>query len=61
MTTTQQSTVTNGYSAIRSRPIRHDGTDQVTSRARYGADLSLPGERPSNVTWNITPLAEQVG
>ncbi len=43
MTTTQQSAATNGYSVIGSRPIRHDGTDKVTGRAQYGADLSLPG------------------
>ena len=43
MTTTQQSAATNGYSVIGSRPIRHDGTDKVTGRAQYGADISLPG------------------
>jgi xanthine dehydrogenase molybdenum-binding subunit len=25
------------------RPIRHDGADKVTGRAKYGADFSLPG------------------
>ena len=25
------------------RPIRHDGTDKVTGRAQYGADIQLPG------------------
>ena len=43
MTTTQQSAPANGYSVIGSRPIRHDGTDKVTGRAQYGADISLPG------------------
>ena len=32
-----------GYRVIGSRPVRHDGADKVTGRARYGADLSLPG------------------
>ena len=31
------------YTAIGTRPIRHDGVDKVTGRANYGADLSLPG------------------
>lgn len=29
------------YSVIGTRPIRHDGTDKVTGRALYGADLRL--------------------
>ncbi len=28
---------------VGTRPIRHDGVDKVTGRARYGADFSLPG------------------
>jgi CO/xanthine dehydrogenase Mo-binding subunit len=28
---------------VGTRPIRHDGLDKVTGRARFGADLSLPG------------------
>ena len=28
---------------IGSRPIRHDGLDKVTGRARFGADFTLPG------------------
>ncbi|HUR33139.1 MAG TPA: xanthine dehydrogenase family protein molybdopterin-binding subunit [Vicinamibacterales bacterium] len=31
------------YSAIGTRPVRHDGVDKVTGRANYGADLALPG------------------
>lgn len=31
------------YNQIGSRPIRHDGLDKVTGRARFGADYSLPG------------------
>ena len=31
------------FSVVGSRPIRHDGTDKVTGRAQYGADINLPG------------------
>jgi CO/xanthine dehydrogenase Mo-binding subunit len=31
------------YQVIGTRPIRHDGTDKVTGRALYGADIRLPG------------------
>ena len=31
------------FKVIGTRPIRHDGVDKVTGRARYGADVSLPG------------------
>src|SRR6266851_1769108 len=34
---------TNGFKVIGTRPIRHDGVDKVTGRAKYGADISLPG------------------
>ena len=33
----------NGYKVIGTRPIRHDGTDKVTGRAQYGADIQLSG------------------
>ncbi|MBI2317164.1 MAG: xanthine dehydrogenase family protein molybdopterin-binding subunit, partial [Betaproteobacteria bacterium] len=29
---------------VGTRPIRHDGVDKVTGRARYGADFDLPGQ-----------------
>jgi len=32
-----------GYKVIGTRPIRHDGVDKVTGRAKYGADFSFPG------------------
>lgn len=36
--------MSNGtFTAIGTRPVRHDGVDKVTGRANYGADLSLPG------------------
>jgi xanthine dehydrogenase molybdenum-binding subunit len=31
------------YDVIGTRPVRHDGTDKVTGRALYGADIRLPG------------------
>jgi xanthine dehydrogenase molybdenum-binding subunit len=30
------------FRIIGTRPIRHDGVDKVTGRAKYGADFSLP-------------------
>ena len=31
------------FNVVGTRPIRHDGADKVTGRARYGADIHLPG------------------
>lgn len=31
------------YQVIGTRPVRHDGADKVTGRAKYGADLNLSG------------------
>src|ERR1700722_18292069 len=31
------------YKVIGTRPIRHDGVDKVTGRAKYGADVQLSG------------------
>ena len=31
------------FSQVGSRPVRPDGVDKVTGRARYGADISAPG------------------
>ena len=31
------------FRVIGTRPIRHDGEDKVTGRAKYGADYALPG------------------
>jgi CO/xanthine dehydrogenase Mo-binding subunit len=39
MTTTDK----REYKVIGTRPIRHDGTDKVTGRAQYGADIRLTG------------------
>ena len=34
---------TQDYKVVGTRPIRHDGADKVTGRARYAADIQLPG------------------
>ena len=34
---------TQEYKVVGTRPIRHDGPDKVMGRARYAADISLPG------------------
>ena len=31
------------FNVVGSRPIRHDGEEKVTGRARYSADINLPG------------------
>ncbi len=36
-------TTTPEYKVIGTRPVRHDGIDKVTGRAKYGADYSFPG------------------
>ena len=34
---------TKEYKVVGTRPIRHDGVDKVTGRARYGADVHMAG------------------
>ena len=34
---------TKTYKVIGKRPIRHDGFDKVTGRARFSADIQMPG------------------
>ena len=34
---------TQEFKVVGKRPIRHDGWDKVTGRARYGADIQLTG------------------
>jgi xanthine dehydrogenase molybdenum-binding subunit len=31
------------YKVVGTRPVRHDGVDKVTGRAKYGVDASMPG------------------
>ncbi len=37
------STPFDGFKVIGTRPVRHDGVEKVTGRAKYGADYALPG------------------
>ena len=41
--TSETTLSTKPYKVVGTRPIRHDGTDKVTGRAMYGADIQLPG------------------
>ncbi|MCP3987545.1 MAG: xanthine dehydrogenase family protein molybdopterin-binding subunit [Actinomycetia bacterium] len=43
MTVTGEPQATPGYKWVGSRPIRPDGLEKVTGKARFGADLYLPG------------------
>ena len=45
MTTTTGANAQGGsaFKVIGTRPIRHDGLERVTGKARYGADISFPG------------------
>jgi len=43
MTVTEEPTSAPSYKWVGSRSIRPDGLDKVTGRARFGADLVLPG------------------
>lgn len=38
-----EATSNRKFRVIGTRPIRHDGVDKVTGRAKYGADYSFPG------------------
>ena len=35
--------IVSKFKQVGSRPVRHDGLEKVTGRARFGADVSLPG------------------
>jgi CO/xanthine dehydrogenase Mo-binding subunit len=43
MTVTEEPDARPGYKWVGTRPIRPDGFDKVTGKARFGADLKLPG------------------
>jgi CO/xanthine dehydrogenase Mo-binding subunit len=36
-------TLSPGFKSVGTRPIRPDGFEKVTGRAKFGADLKLPG------------------
>ncbi|MEL7157003.1 MAG: xanthine dehydrogenase family protein molybdopterin-binding subunit, partial [Actinomycetota bacterium] len=44
MTVTDEPQANPGYKQVGSRPIRPDGLEKVTGKARFGADLQLPGQ-----------------
>ena len=46
------------FKVVGTRPLRHDGLDKVTGRARYGADVNLPGSTGDN--WDATPLQHAI-
>jgi len=56
MATIEENITTDGgekpngkYKVIGTRPIRHDGVDKVTGRARYGGDTRLTGMLPGAI------------
>ena len=50
---------TQDYNVIGTRPIRHDGTDKVTGRAQYAADIDLAG--PKGPEYESGPCSSRVG
>ncbi|MCR9114468.1 MAG: hypothetical protein NXH84_14420, partial [Rhodobacteraceae bacterium] len=40
---TKQTLDTHQFKVVGTRPLRPDGVDKVTGRARFGADMSAPG------------------
>ena len=43
MTVTDERTIEPPYKWVGTRPVRHDGLEKVTGRAKFSADLLLPG------------------
>ncbi len=43
MTTITEAKGLSEFSVVGTRPIRHDGVDKVTGKARFAADIHLPG------------------
>jgi CO/xanthine dehydrogenase Mo-binding subunit len=50
----------SGYQIVGTRPIRPDGVDKVTGRARFGADMSMPGQLIGKVLRSPHPHARIV-
>ena len=42
---------------VGTRPVRPDGVDKVTGRARFGADLAMPGQLVGKVLRSPHPHA----
>ena len=38
------------YKYVGTRPIRHDGLDKVTGKARFAADLNMTGQLRAAIT-----------
>ena len=36
--------IDSGLKVVGTRPVRPDGVDKVTGRARFGADFAMPGQ-----------------
>src|SRR4029079_2059570 len=56
----QQKVKTNGAAAfdwVGTRPVRPDGVDKVTGRARFGADLAMSGQLVGKVLRSPHPHA----
>src|SRR5688572_10036122 len=51
---------TNGHTHVGTRPIRPDGVDKVTGRARFGADFNLSGQLIGKVLRSPHPHARIV-
>ncbi len=43
ITAGRESSSSDQFNVVGSRPIRHDALDKVTGRAKYGADINMPG------------------
>ena len=43
ITAGRESSGSDQFNVVGSRPIRHDALDKVTGRAKYGADINMPG------------------
>ena len=48
---------TQEFDVVGTRPVRPDGVDKVTGRARYGADINLPGTLHAKVLRSPHPHA----
>ena len=50
----------SGYRWVGTRPVRHDGLDKVAGKARYAADLNLPGMLHGHILRSPHPHARIV-
>ncbi len=45
------------FNSVGTRPLRPDGIDKVTGRARFGADINLPGQLVGRILRSPHPHA----